>query len=171
MAENRFLIGLIVIFIGITSCSKEYDYPKEPVLSYKNFFYVSNESGEVTHGILVLEFTDGDGDIGLGQEDTLPPYHVDGDYYYNFFIDLYTKEGGNYVKVEYPDPSFSFHSRIPPILFSGKSKAIKGELEYTFDLLIMKPFLESDTIMIETYIVDRALNHSNVVRTPDIPLL
>lgn len=154
-----------------SGCGKDNDYPLEPVLSFKEFRYVEDPSGEISKGILVLEFTDGDGDIGLGQEDTVPPFHYGGEYYYNFIIDLFIKDDGEYKPVVFPDTTFTFNSRIPRVILSGNSKAIKGDLEYTFDLHIMKPFIPTDTIMLKTHIIDRALNKSNVVQTPDIQLL
>ena len=163
--------GLLVLFFLVSGCGKDYDYPLEPVLSFKEFRYIEDPPGVISAGILVLEFTDGDGDIGLEQKDTIPPFHYGGEYYYNFIIDLFKKEGGDYVPVIFPDTTFTFNSRIPRIILSGNSKAIKGDLEYTFDLLIMKPFIPTDTIMIRTHIIDRALNKSNVVQTPDIRLL
>ncbi|MFO7723802.1 MAG: hypothetical protein R6V49_11330 [Bacteroidales bacterium] len=168
---NILLSGTLLLLGIVSGCTRNYDYPPEPVLKFKEFIYVENDSGDIEKGILVLEFTDGDGDIGLDQGDTLPPYHHSGEYYYNFFIDMYTKHDDKYLPVIFPDSTYTFNSRIPPIVFNGKSKAIKGEIEYTFDMLIMKPFLQSDTIRINTFIVDRALHKSNVVITPDIPIL
>ncbi len=162
---------LIVMMLSFQACIKDHDYSIEPVLKYKDFHQIRNLSGQLAEGILVLEFTDGDGDIGLGQDDTLPPFHLGGDNYFNFYIDLFIRKEGQYIPVTFPDTGYSFNSRIPPIQFNGNSIAIKGEIEYTFDMLIMKPFLQSDTIMIETYIKDRALHKSNVVSTPDIIML
>jgi hypothetical protein len=162
------LIPVPLLFFG--GCSDEYDYPDEPVLWYKDFVFVKNGTDQITKGILQLEFTDGDGDIGLGQEDTLPPYDLDGDYYYNFIIDLYARNDTTYDKVVFPDTNYTFNSRIPRIILNGNSKAIKGVIEYTFDLELMKPFLPNDTIMIKAFIIDRALHRSNQVVTPDIVL-
>ena len=149
-------------------CSYDYDYPVEPVLSYKDFILIKNDDGLLTRGILMLDFTDGDGDIGLSQGDTLPPYHLGGDFYYNFFIDLYYKSGSGYEKVTFPDTSYTFNSRIPKIELNGKSKAIRGVIEYTFDLQLMLPFLHSDTLQVRTSIADRGLHRSNLVTTPDL---
>jgi hypothetical protein len=162
------ILIMALLFAMYAGCGREDDYPMEPVLNYSGFMFRTNPEGMVTEGVLVLEFTDGDGDIGLGQDDTLPPFHFGGGNYYNFYINLFTKQQGVYVPVTFPDTTYNFHSRIPRVEFTGNSKAIKGEIEYTFDLLIMKPFLPSDTLMIETWIFDRALNQSNMVRTPDI---
>ncbi len=153
-----------------SGCSTESDFPDEPVLRYLGFDFIHDEGGDLREGILRLEFTDGDGDIGLGKGDTLPPYHYGGGHYYNFYIYLHTVQNGQYVAVEFPDTTMNFHSRIPPVDFNGKSRGITGVLEYTFDMWIMKPFLPSDTIMIKTWITDRALNNSNVVTTPDIAI-
>jgi hypothetical protein len=172
MRTNRApsLITALVaaMLITISGCSTDTEFPKEPVIRYLGFDFITDTEGRLTKGILKLEFTDGDGDIGLGKGDTLPPYHYGGGNYYNFYIYLHTKQNGQYVPVEFPDTSMNFHSRIPPVDFNGAPKGIKGELEYTFDMLIMKPFLPSDTIMIRTWITDRALHNSNEIITPDI---
>jgi hypothetical protein len=171
--KSRLFGLLIFVFAGYVvftsaGCSSEYDYPDEPVLQYRDFLFSLNQENQVISGTLVLDFTDGDGDIGLGQGDTLPPYHYGGGHYYNFFIFLYTIESGIDVPVQFPDTTLNFHSRIPPVELAGNTKAIKGELEYTFDLQIMKPFLGSDSIRIRTWLTDRALHNSNVVVTPPI---
>ncbi|HRZ49511.1 MAG TPA: hypothetical protein P5338_08980, partial [Bacteroidales bacterium] len=164
--------GLCVLITGFAGgCSHDYDFPLEPVLSYKDFVLEKNQDGLLTQGILMLEFTDGDGDIGLSQGDTLPPYHLGGDNYYNFFIDLYYKSGTGYEKVTFPDTSYTFNSRIPRIELNGKSKAIRGVIEYTFDLQLMLPFLQSDTLQVRTSITDRALHRSNLVTSPDIAIV
>ncbi len=173
MIRLHTIAGMILAVAAVWfshGCTDDYDYPLEPVLSYQEFVLLKNPEGQITRGILMLEFTDGDGDIGLGQADTLPPYHLGGDYYYNFFIDLYTKSESGYGKVTFPDSTYTFNSRIPMIELNGKSKSIKGVIEYTFDMQLMQLFLHSDTLRVVTSIIDRALHRSNVVTTPDIIL-
>jgi len=164
-----FILAMIVV--GLGSCMDKDQFPLYPVLTYKDFLKVQNENGVVEKGVLILEFTDGDGDIGLEDSDTLPPFHSEGGNYYNFIINLFEIKNGQYIPLQFPDTTFTYNSRIPMINLSGNSKAIKGELEYTFDLLIMQNFLNSDSIMIETYIVDRELNESNIVNSPGLSII
>lgn len=170
MKQKISYILLGIILISTFACMDDDDYPVIPFIEYKGFYKYYNQENQLTEGVFVITFTDGDGDIGLDASDTLPPFEPGGDYFYNFIIDLYKKKDGNYEKVVFPDTTFSYNSRIPKVNFDGNSKAIKGELEYTFNLQLMKQFLDSDTIMIETFIYDRALNKSNVIQSDDISL-
>jgi hypothetical protein len=151
-----------------SSCMKKDEFPVEPTLAYKNFIITHTMEGKADIGILVLSFTDGDGDIGLSSADTLPPFNPGSKYFFNFYITLYKKENGQYEKIIFPDTNFTFNSRIPEIELTGNSKSIKGDIEYRFDLQIMKAYLNLDTIQIETFIYDRALHKSNIIVTPDI---
>ncbi|MDT8308561.1 MAG: hypothetical protein RQ866_03465 [Bacteroidales bacterium] len=147
---------------------KKNDFPIEPAIAYKDFILTLTDEGKPDKGILILSFTDGDGDIGLSEADTVPPFNPGSKYFYNFYISLFKKENGHYEKIIFPDTNFTFNSRIPEIELTGNSKSIKGTIEYTFDLQIMNAYLNIDTIRIETYIYDKALHQSNIVVTPDI---
>lgn len=161
--QKYYTILLLILLVLLTSCSKEETFPPEPSIKYLSFTRIPLASGVDDKGVLKIYFTDGDGDIGLTDADTMPPFDRYSDFYYNFFIKYYEKQKGVYVPVELP---VSFNSRIPVINPEGKSKALKGEIE--IELFINNPFSLYDTIMFEAYIVDRALHASNIVATPDI---
>lgn len=161
--SKAFLFFAIAIVVAFASCRDKNIYPLEPVISFKSFNKVPNSLGVDQEGILTLTFTDGDGDIGLTEEDTLSPFQYGGEYYYNFYIDFYEKQNDSFVKIDLPS---EFHARIPLVEADLASKGYKGDLE--IKLFINNPNSSYDTIMFETYIYDRALNKSNVVRTPDI---
>ena len=81
-----FFAALILAFslIGI-SCRKFVEYPPEPQIEFNDFILlIDTLTGKTIEGILSIQYIDGDGDIGLEQSDTLPPFQRDGDYYYNF---------------------------------------------------------------------------------------
>jgi len=159
----KYFAVLTVIVFSLSGCLKREEYPIEPKIKFENFIKYTNENGIDTKGLLVFSFTDGDGDIGLAPHDTLPPYHREGDYYFNFFIFYNELQNGQIVSVELPQP---FHIRLPVITPTGNNKAIKGEIEVEID--IFNPISTYDTILFDFFIVDRALNHSNTERTPPI---
>ncbi len=76
-------------------------------IEYEGFLLLNNPQGLINRGVLKFSFTDGDGDIGLAQGDTIPPHD------YNLYIDYFEKQNGEYVKIEFVD--FSFNARIPNI--------------------------------------------------------
>ncbi len=160
----KYLITALVL-LAVTACKKFEEYPDEPFVEFISLTKIPNSLGYDDKGILKIGFTDGDGDIGLSQSDTIPPFNQGGEYYYNFFIYYFEKQHGEYVKFDLDPP---VHARIPPIVSDFSSRGVKGTIE--IELEINNFFSPFDTICFEFYIVDRALNKSNIVRTPPIKI-
>jgi len=154
---------LLVVFVGllVSSCKKPDTYPITPEIAYKSFEKIPSSTGIDDKAYLTITFTDGDGDIGLKNSDTLPPYNVNGKYYYNFFIDYYELQGDTFVKIDLP---ITNNSRIPYIEPNLAELGIKGEIQ--IELYINNIMSSADSIRYELYIVDRALHKSNVITTP-----
>lgn len=161
--HNRILFVVLVSALILAGCKEEQIFPVEPYIEYISFTKIQNSQGIDEKGILKLSFTDGDGDIGLSDDDTEPPFDSSSIYYSNFFITYFEKQKGEYKEIVVPIP---FNSRIPIINPSGKSRSIRGELE--IELYINNPFTVYDTIKFDCFIVDRALHHSNTISTPEI---
>ena len=153
------IISILAFVLFITnSCKKIEEYPIEPHIEFVDFIKLYNESlGVFDKAILKISYTDGDGDIGLTEADTLPPYD------FNLFIDYFELRNGEFVLVEDLFPPL--HGRIPMLTPNGIHKAIKGEIE---DLLDLNYFSNIDTVKYQVYIMDRELHKSNVVETPPI---
>ena len=80
----KFQIGIIVFILlsGVFySCKKENVYPIEPAIS------MSPDQIYLSPATITISFTDGDGDVGLSDADTVPPYNLDpvnfNKYYYH----------------------------------------------------------------------------------------
>lgn len=155
------LIVLISFSLLMFSCVEEKNYPVKPHIEYKSFVKTNNDST----GIITLEFTDGDGDIGLSESDTLAPY--DSTYFYNFFLYPFKYTNGQYDSV---DTSIPYHGRIPKLENVEPGESIEGEIEMEIDIYSMDLFIPADTVAFDIFIVDRALHHSNTIRTLPIIL-
>jgi len=153
MSLKTNIILVIFIAIGLSSCLKKQTASPIPVIEFKDF----NANKDTAD--LYLNFTDGDGDIGLTQNDTVAPNN------YNCFISYLEKQKGIWVKRVLP---FDFNYRIPIINTSSKAKTIKGVVKIAIKPYYYDPFSKYDTIKYEIYIVDKALNKSNVISTPEI---
>jgi hypothetical protein len=164
---NKILIPVSALFLVI-GCTKPQKYPNEPIISYKSFIQYTGSDGADSIGVLKLSFTDGNGDIGLNQEDTLPPFDKGGPYFYDFIIKYFEKQNGAYINVLDSLTGLTNNSRIPYLTPEGKNKALTGEIE--MQLFINNPLSDYDTIRFEAFIYDRALNKSNTITTPDIIL-
>ena len=166
------LISVVIFGLAAISCRRLETFPVQPQVTYTGFQKIYNATDSIyDKGILKFEFTDGDGDIGLDKSDTFPPFNYGSKYYYNLIIDYYEVQNG--VETEVPLTYFnaetqqfdtvSLSARIPPLTPSGTNKAISGDI---YDTIFMYNYNSNfDTIFFKFYIIDQALNESNVDRT------
>ena len=171
MTRLRSIFVFITLLLVFFSCKKYDDYPPEPDIEFMDFTLLRDAQGIDQRGVLRFSFTDGDGNIGLYDNDSLPPYD------YNLFIRYFEQQNGTFKEVFLVTPTYindstivydtaTFNGRIPILTPAGKNKAISGEIEDT--LFVNNPLSSFDTIMFELYIQDRDLNKSNVIQTPPI---
>ncbi len=147
----------ILLVILATSCNDKNDFPDKPEIISINF--------EAVPSNLVVEFTDGDGDFGLGDQDLadFPPY-LDNDstqrnpFFYNYWLDLFELLDGEWVQIE-PAEGSTFNARIKVLTPEGQNKQL--EVKITNDLSLELPSLvQSDTVKFRVTLVDRARNQS-----------
>lgn len=130
---------------------------------------------------LIFTFRDGDGDIGLDQGDTLPPFQADRDKYYkarnpfynNLHIEYYEWMDTAFMQIiKELDPdavppvydTLRYLYRVENITPEGRHKAIRGDIEVS---IYASPHLDAkDTVQYRFYIYDRALHKSNLAETP-----
>lgn len=160
---SRLFFFLVIISFGLVSCIKQEVYPIEPIIEYNDFVKIPDGTGIDSKGYLIINFTDGDGDIGLQTDDTLPPYNVNGDYYYNFLIHYFEKQNDTFVEVQLPS---TFNARIPNVEDDLAERGIRGEIQ--IELFFNNYNSSSDSIRFTAQIIDRALHKSNIITTPSI---
>jgi hypothetical protein len=151
-------IWFLFLFTGLVfSCKEKEEYPVIPEINFEGMVKIFNPNLMVfDRGVLKITFKDGDGDIGLTENDILPPFN------YNFFVKYYELQNGDTVRVIISD-SNEFNARIPVLTPVGSIKSIKGEIDDT--LFIYNFQSKFDTIMFDAYLVDRALHKSNTITT------
>lgn len=171
MSIKKLVLLITLISLLFSSCKKYEDYPPEPTIEFMDFTLLRDEQGIDQRGVLRFSFADGDGNIGLLDIDTLPPYD------YNLFVSYFERQNGVFKEIFLVTPNYindttivydtaTFNGRIPILMPAGKNKAISGEIEDT--LFVNNPLSTFDTIMFEVYIQDRKLNKSNTIQTPPI---
>lgn len=174
---NIGLLTIVIILLMYASCRKFEEFPDEPVIKYNGFLLENDiETGITYRGVLIIDYTDGDGNIGLAAWDTLPPYNYGSKYYYNMIITYFELQNGVWEEVDLVTwnvdnqefDTLTFNARIPVLTPLTGNQAIKGFIQDT--LFLYNPLSEKqyDTIKFSTYIIDRDLNESNVVETPAI---
>ncbi len=161
MEVRQHLVILVVMMLALSACLEPESYPPEPRISFKAL----EPSG--MQAVLRLNFTDGDGDIGLDQNDTSGVFCPDTcRYHYNLFLEYYELQHGEWVHIEL-DPEAGqvpFYYRVPRVEPSGQNPALNGEIK--LDMPAYYLFTDFDTARFEIQLVDRSLNESNIATTP-----
>jgi hypothetical protein len=141
---------LIVMAILVNGCIKFKTFPPTPVITFKSMSVTEVKQGQTPIKI-IFNFTDGDGDIGLTQQDTSKDILI---------LDL---RRGN--------PVFSpiqYDYRMPYVTPEGNNKSISGELAIDIPNTFCRPGLTVDTLRYSIQIKDRAGNKSNILETPTV---
>lgn len=141
------------------ACNKLETYDDKPIITESSYSLLQNASGFDTSLVLKFTFTDGDGNVGLADGDTIPPYN------YNVFIDYFEKRDGKFTKILIPGTTdtLNFNSRINEF---GSKNPTKAEVELKVNISVVI----ADTVKFDYYILDKDLNKSNVVSTGSIIL-
>jgi hypothetical protein len=168
---NRFLIGIssvaliCLIFGGNWSCRKPDTYPEEPHIEYLGFATVGDSA------VFRISFTDGDGDIGLSQADTLPPFNSKGKHYKNLklyyqYLDTISGQYKYYITPKTQTDTVIYAYRIDRINKIGTDKSLNGEIQVFLSAPYYLP--THKTIRFECQLEDRALHVSNKILSPGI---
>ncbi len=102
-------------------------------------------------------------------------YRVPNEFANNIIIDFFRKTNGQYVLINDeigvdPNCPQTFNARIPIFDAENIGRALSGTINYALLSQGFELFFLSDTIRLEFYIFDRALNRSNRISTPDFVL-
>tara|TARA_B100001093_G_C26621722_1_gene924928 strand:- start:19 stop:546 length:528 start_codon:yes stop_codon:yes gene_type:complete len=163
-----YFVFLLFIFTCF-SCLKPETFPNEPIIEFLDF-EVQGDSGKIS-----FSFTDGDGDIGLSQNQISPPFDTSSFYYYNLYINYYEMMNGSWVRAT-ADPggnnfptadSITFSYRLENLTPTGQNKALRGDVEIILEPYYFNPVSNhSDSIKFSILLIDRSLNFSNIVESP-----
>jgi hypothetical protein len=139
--------------------------PEIEFKSYEMFEAVDTLGNHLIVGKLELSFIDGDADFGMENIwDTVTWNELN----YNVFLKPYEKIDTLYYPI--PDdstkpPPYYRVMRDTPLDRVGQNKTVKGFIRIDMYFFIIPDY---DTLRYDFYIVDRALNKSNIESTSDI---
>lgn len=155
-----FLLSSVILW----SCKPEDQYPDTPAIEY-NSFVADGDAGKLT-----INFTDGDGDIGLKESDIQPPFDTSSVYFNNCFIAYEEKVNGQWqTGLDQLGNPVTFKYRVPYVTPEGQNKALKGKIDIFITPFYYNPMsVDSDTIRFKIKLVDRALHESNEVISEEI---
>ena len=172
---KKIIAILFLMVLALSSCQEKMEYPIEPAITYQGVYYVIDADSTFTGEVVIsLDYTDGDGDLGLDDTDTIYPFGPNDPYYYNLIIDYLKWDGTQFVETPLLSwnqqtqsyDTVSFNGRIKRLIDTEEEKPISGTINYT--MLIFNPFSPNDTIKFKAHLIDRALHESNTVETEAI---
>ena len=164
-------VKIAIIFIAcivVFCCTKKEATPVPPTITFMEA-YLSEDN---TYSIVKFEFYDGDGDLGLKQDEN------SGEREFNLLVDYYEKVNGVWVLkspvITYNTSEAKYdttylHTRIPFIENENKD-ALEGDMEVDLlfhpNLFLNSP--QADTFRYELTLIDRALQRSNKITTSEL---
>lgn len=160
------LVIVFIIALFFSACAQEDDYPIIPEISFLDYEVVENEQADSVK--LTFSYLDGDGDLGLKQDETSLPGNPE--IKNVIFVDYFER---------YSDPVFRrvialgaedslIYPYNPPLLTpSGVKKAIRGEITISIDIYPL-PLDTVKEIKYSIYMYDRQGHKSNVIESPII---
>ena len=151
-ASSKIVLFIVLLTLFFT-CKKREEFSEIPYLEFTK--YEIKDSVDALGNItklceLHLYFTDGDGDIGLFDEDTIPPFE------YNLFVNYFEMKNDSLQQINVNPP---YHIRMPNLIPTGQNKSLKVDVKYDVNVT----YRNSDTIKFELKLFDRALNESEWV--------
>lgn len=155
----RYILPLICVIVLFSSCKEKERFPIEPYIEFVSLTKKPTTTGVDSTATLVIHFQDGDGDIGLNENDTISGSP------YNFFIDYYKKIDGVFQPIQFE--GVTFHQRIPR-LSERVPEPIEGDISVLLYINSLDLSTVYDTIKFQCYIVDRALHVSNTIETSEL---
>lgn len=162
----------LLVIVWLSGCKTEdFGFPDEPVITFKSMEqYKLN--GRDSAVVIEIDYTDGDGDIGLEPSDSLAPFQFGGPYFYNLQITVWEVDNGISKPLLIPSSTdtINFNDRIKTLTPSGKNKAIYGTIKLNLNA---KPYfsLSPDSMFYKIRITDRKLHRSNEISTPVKPFV
>ncbi len=148
--------------------AKEFNDPIEPVIKLVEINQVKDSLGIDSVIKIAINFTDGDGDIGLGDGDTISPFRYGEAYFNNLWIKLDYKDGsGNWITAD--DDSLLLSQRLENVTPNGKLKSLRGEINF-YVRAKPTPTFSHKIIKLTIQLVDRALHKSNLIESQEINL-
>ncbi|WP_146897953.1 hypothetical protein [Adhaeribacter aerolatus] len=160
------------ILLALNACQHPPDYDERPNLEFKNVEkYSSLENGVKKDSlILVTRFEDGDGDLGLSNEDISSPPFNQGNNNINYFVDILIKKNGVFESLQLPS-GFTFNGRFFRLAPDGRIGPIEGDLRYSIVVRENPLITSNDILKFRVRVRDRALRESNTVMSEEVKVL
>lgn len=166
--KSFFFFSILLLTTALLfSCKSEPSIGPTPHVEYRSASrtLITKDGNDVDSVSVEIYFEDGNGDLGLTDQDILNPPYIN--FPNNYLVTVYKKNGNNYEFII----GFSnmLDSRFGPIsdVYAGQSisGSIRKGILIEHSLKLLQP---GDIYKLRIQIFDRALNASNYADTEDL---
>ena len=162
--------GLVFLLCGALFCDEPPQYDNVPHIEYvetKRERTMVNDAF-VDDIIPIIHFEDGDGDLGLTNENLETAPYNEGDNGINYFIDVLIKRNNAFVPLELP---FGYSGHFFPLSPDGRIGPLEGDLKYKIrfdERTVSRLIKRGDVLKFRIRIRDREFHDSNWVDSDEI---
>src|SRR5690606_20859172 len=138
---RKILFYSAIILLCFTSCVKQQEFSNTPTLTLKSISQFKDSANKDSLLLVYLDYTDGDGDLGLTESDTQSPFGLYDKTRYNLIVEVYMFDSlGNPTKMvnplggggfDYFGDTIHYSQRIKNLTPEGNIKAISGAIVIT----------------------------------------
>ncbi|NUM31757.1 MAG: hypothetical protein HUU47_05470 [Bacteroidetes bacterium] len=164
-------IKILCFVLILNACKDEPSGLLAPQISIGKITMYKNNKGNDSIIKLSIKYSDNDGDLGLSESDTQPPFNFGNEYFYNLKIKYLTNKNGIWQQVlkTGTNDTINFNQRFKRLNESKKKRKVYGEFEVRIPASPY-PGIFPDSVRMECMISDRSLHKSNFATT-DIIIL
>ena len=155
----KYLLLFSIVAVVTYACVKKTSYPTSPTIEFSEFTPFVGDSAD-----LKINFTDGDGDIGVAENDSTRTF-----WYTYYYLDTLTHKYRGYVTTNLItglEDTLRNSYTIKSPSDSYKGKPISGEISVR--LQKFRHSKKVKNLKYVFYLFDEAGNKSNIVTTPEI---
>lgn len=152
----KYLLLFVIVIVVVYACVKKTTYPTTPVIEFLAFYPYTGDSAD-----LQIKFKDGDGDIGVSENDTTVTLWAN--YYYK---DTITQKYRAYTPCLNDCDSLRTGYIVKSPSDAYKGKPISGEISVRLQQFRHSKKIKNIKYVI--YLLDKAGNKSNIVTTPEL---
>jgi len=78
---QKLLVAVLILTVVLSSCLRKDDFSEIPIIEFKEMYQIDQSL------VIKLSFTDGNGDIGLRDDEDYYPFGPCDEFYKNLIID------------------------------------------------------------------------------------
>lgn len=155
----------------VSGCNTDPVLSVIPEISFESVTIHKNIAGKDSLIILSINYKDGDGDLGLSVNDTMAPFNLGGEGFFNFLVGYKVLKNNAWQNILIPGSSdtLNFNQRFERLNPTEKKRTVSGIIDLRIPASPY-PGLFPDTIKLVSQMMDRAMHKSNVSESTPILL-